>query len=61
MFLFEIEAGEPIGWSIGVMIDAYTFFMSWTAILQTYQRRGIYTAFLKVFLPYLHALGYVGV
>jgi RimJ/RimL family protein N-acetyltransferase len=57
-FLFETEKNEPIGWSVGAMIDASTFFMSWTAILPSHQRRGIYTAFLKVFLPYLHALGY---
>jgi RimJ/RimL family protein N-acetyltransferase len=58
MFLFETETNEPVGWSVGAMIDTSTFFMSWTAILPAYQRRGIYTAFLKVLLPYLHALGY---
>lgn len=32
--------------------------MSWSAILPAYRRRGIYTAFLRHFLPYLQALGY---
>jgi hypothetical protein len=45
-FLFETEAEEPIGWSVGAMVDYCTFFMSWTAILPAYQRRGVYTAFL---------------
>ena len=56
--IFYNAQNEPIGWSFGVMIDPSTFFMSWTGILVEYQRRGIYTAFLKLFLPYLHALGY---
>lgn len=56
--LFYNKAGEPIGWSYGLMHDAITFFMSWSAILPAYRRLGIYTAFLQRFLPYLQALGY---
>ncbi|HEX6385875.1 MAG TPA: GNAT family N-acetyltransferase [Anaerolineae bacterium] len=56
--LFYDEANKPIGWSYGLMHDAITFFMSWSAILPAYRRRGIYSAFLRHFLPYLQALGY---
>ncbi len=55
---FYNEKNEPIGWSFGVMIDPCTFFMSWSGILPAYQRQGIYTTFLKMFLPYLNELGY---
>ncbi|MCG8351541.1 MAG: hypothetical protein MI924_27555 [Chloroflexales bacterium] len=34
------------------------FFMAYSGIVPAYQRRGIYGAFLRAFLPYLHALGY---
>lgn len=57
-FVFYTEAEEPVGWSMGEMHDADTFFMSWSAVLPIYQRRGIYSAFLRRLLPYLHALGY---
>jgi RimJ/RimL family protein N-acetyltransferase len=49
---------EPIGWSSGAMIDPSTFFMSYSGVVPQYQRKGIYTSFLKVFLTYLHHLGY---
>ena len=56
--LFYNEVDQPVGWSYGLMHDAITFFMSWSAILPAYRRRGIYSAFLRYFLPYLQALGY---
>lgn len=56
--VFYTAADEPVGWSSGVMLDASTFFMAYTGILPEYQRHGIYSSFLKLFLPYLHALGY---
>jgi RimJ/RimL family protein N-acetyltransferase len=49
---------RPVGWSMGVMHDSSTFFMRWSGVLPAYQRRGIYAGFLRVFLPYLHDLGY---
>jgi len=52
------EVDQPVGWSYGLMHDAITFFMSRSAILPAYRRRGIYSAFLRYFLPYLQALGY---
>ena len=50
---------EPIGWSIGEQRMDDTFIMLWTGILPAYQSQGIYTAFLKQFIRYLQALGYV--
>lgn len=57
-FVFYDAADEPVGWSYGHMVDADTFFMSWSGVAKDYQRRGIYTAFLRALLPYLRALGY---
>lgn len=49
---------EPVGWSIGSMLDPGTFFMAYSGVLPGYRRRGIYLAFLGVFLAYLRELGY---
>jgi GNAT superfamily N-acetyltransferase len=57
-FVFYNEREEPVGWSYGEMRDAMTFFMSNSAVSQDYRRLGLYGAFLKHFLKYLHALGY---
>lgn len=57
-FLFVNQANEPVGWAWGDMLDQETFFMTNTGILPAYHRQGIYTAFLKRLLAYLHALGY---
>lgn len=52
------DGEKPVGWSSGVMIDDVSFFMSYSAVLPSYRRRGIYSGFLRLFLPYLSALGY---
>lgn len=57
-FLFKTQDGQAIGFSYGDMRDAQTFFMTSTGILPAYQRRGIYSAFLRQYLKYLHAIGY---
>jgi RimJ/RimL family protein N-acetyltransferase len=49
---------RPVGWSYGMMINPSTFFMSSTGLLPQYRQRGIYTAFLRRLLPYLHQIGY---
>jgi GNAT superfamily N-acetyltransferase len=56
--LFYAAEGEPVGWSYGHMLDAATFFMSWSAVVPAFRRRGLYTAYLQALLPYLEALGY---
>lgn len=56
--VFYNEQNQPIGWSTGNMIEESTFFMSYSGVLPEYQRQGIYTAFLKHLLTYLHELGY---
>jgi len=56
--VFYNEQGDPVGWSYGEMLDAVTFFMSNTAVLPAYRRRGVYSAFLKQYLRYLGVLGY---
>jgi GNAT superfamily N-acetyltransferase len=57
IFFYAAE-GEPVGWSYGHMLDAITFFMSWSAVMPAYRRRGLYTAYLQALLPYLETLGY---
>lgn len=49
---------QIVGWSYGEMHDSETFFMTNTAILPDYQRRGIYSNFLRHFIDYLATLGY---
>ncbi len=57
-FILCMEEDRCVGWHYGVMIDPSAFLMSYSAVVKSRQRRGIYGAFLKAFLPYLHALGY---
>ncbi len=57
-FILFMEEDRCVGWHYGMMIDPSTFFMSYSAVIKSYQQRGIYGTFLKAFLPYLHALGY---
>jgi len=56
-FFFYNEASEPIGFSSGKLTDNQTFFMEWSGILPTYQRRGLYSHFLETLIPYLKELG----
>lgn len=56
-FLFQSGA-DLTGWSYGQMRDNETFFMSNTAILPTFRRRGLYSAFLERLIAYLDAVGY---
>ncbi len=52
-------AGDTaIGYSAGRMTGASEFMMDDTGILPDYQRKGIYSAFLKLYLPYLCDIGY---
>lgn len=48
----------PIGYSAGRMTSATEFMMNDTGILPHYRRKGIYSAFLKLYLPYLRDCGY---
>jgi GNAT superfamily N-acetyltransferase len=56
--VFYTDTDEAIDWSMGSMIDPSTFFMSYSGVSPHFQRQGIYSAFLKRFLEYLHELGY---
>ena len=56
-FVFYNDAGEPVGFSMGKVVDGQTFFMEWSGILPTYQRLGLYSRFLEALIPYLKALG----
>lgn len=49
---------KAIGWSAGRMTGASEFMMDVTGIHPDYQSKGIYTAFLRVYLPYLRDVGY---
>lgn len=56
---FVFYEGDAVaGWSYGEMHDPETYFMSNTAVLPPYRRRGIYQSYLKHFIDYLTALGY---
>lgn len=52
------DGDTEIGWSAGRMTGASEFMMNDTGILPAYQRKGIYSAFLKLYLPYLGDCGY---
>lgn len=56
-FVFSNAAGEPIGFSMGKVVNEQTFFMEWSGILPDYRRRGLYSQFLEALIPYLKALG----
>jgi len=56
--LFFNKANIPIGWMFGETEAQITFYMRNTGFLKEYQNKGIYTAFLKVFLEYLRNIGY---
>lgn len=57
-FVFFSPAGANIGWSLGMIENPISFRMSNTGILPAWQRRGIYSGFLRVLLGYIQALGY---
>lgn len=52
------EGETAIGWSGGRMTGAIEFLMDVTGIHPDYQRKGIYSAFLGSYLPYLRECGY---
>lgn len=56
-FLFKFK-GKIIGWFQGEMDDFETFYMRNTGILPQFQKKGIYSAFLKTFEKYIFELGY---
>lgn len=56
-FVFYSKVKEPIGFSMGKVVNGQTFFMEWSGILPAYQRRGLYSHFLEALIPYLRALG----
>ena len=56
-FVFYNDKQEPIGFSTGKVVNGQTYFMEWSGILPTYQRRGLYSSFLERLIPYLKALG----
>ena len=56
-FVFHNAAGEPVGFSVGKVVNEQTFFMEWSGILPDYRRRGLYSQFLDALIPYLKALG----
>lgn len=49
---------QPVGWSSGALVEPGTFFMAYSGVSSEYRRRGIYGAFLEVFLRYLSTLSY---
>ena len=52
------DGDKAIGSSAGRMTGASEFMMDETGIHPDYQNKGIYTAFLKLYLPYLRDVGY---
>lgn len=52
-------AGDrPIGFHAGRMTGAAEYMMDDTGVLPAYQNRGVYSTFLRSFLPYLRDCGY---
>lgn len=56
-FVFYTTANEPVGFSMGKVVSGQTFFMEWSGLLPAYQRRGLYSRFLEVLIPFLQDLG----
>lgn len=52
------DKDEAIGFSAGRMTGASEFMMDDTGILPAYQAKGIYSAFLKRYIPYLRDCSY---
>lgn len=52
------DKDEAIGFSTGRMTGATEFMMNDTGILPAYQAKGIYSSFLKRYIPYLRDCGY---
>ena len=52
------DEGRAIGSCAGRMTGASEFMMDETGLHPDYQNKGIYTAFLKLYLPYLRDVGY---
>lgn len=52
------DGKQAVGWSAGRMTGASEFLMDVTGILPVYQNKGIYTNFLKLYIPYLRDIGY---
>ncbi|MEQ8677880.1 MAG: GNAT family N-acetyltransferase [Aggregatilineales bacterium] len=52
------DGDKAIGWSAGRMTGATEFMMDVSGIHPSYQRRGIYTAFVPFYLSYLRDVGY---
>lgn len=57
-FVVYDDNEQVVGWSYGEMHDTETFFMTNSAILPQYQRRGLYTALTSRLIAYLTELGY---
>lgn len=56
--LLLMQGERCVGWSQGMLRDPDTFFMAYSRVVRSQQRRGLYTALLHALLPYLGALGY---
>lgn len=52
------DGEQAIGYSSGRMTSASEFMMNDTGILPDYQGKGIYSAFLKQYVTFLHDCGY---
>ena len=52
------DGETAIGWSAGRMTGAGEFMMDVSGVHPDYQGKGIYTAFLRLYLPYLRDVGY---
>lgn len=52
------EGDKAIGWSAGRMTGSSEFMMDVTGVLPDYQGKGIYSAFLRLYMPYLCDIGY---
>jgi RimJ/RimL family protein N-acetyltransferase len=56
--VFYAEAHRPVGWFYSYPEDAATIFIDTIGFLPEYRGRGLYSAFLPMYLAYVAALGY---
>ena len=56
--VFYADAHGPVGWFYSYREDAATMFIDTIGFLPAYRGRGLYSAFLPIYLAYVAALGY---
>lgn len=55
---FMVDTEHAIGYCAGRMLGALDFLIDRAGLTAPYRNQGVYTSFLRIYLPYLTSLGY---